>query len=270
MLALGAACTNNTEIPRRSWPVTWVLGEGLCEPETIIHDSVADRLIVSNICGFKKNGEGYLSVLNMDGTLDTQHWIDNLDAPAGMAIHGRRLYVTDLDKVQIIDLDQGEIINIIGPFPDAKAFNDIAVDRDETVYVSDSARHKVIKIKDDIPTFFPDNAAEFKFANGVHIDGSRLYVGGEKLWQIDKTSGKIKEIELDGLADIDGIETDGRGGLTVSIVGGDVWHLPDDKPPTIWTAQGLSSTNHAYLPGHDLVLVPTGYDNTIITFQVSP
>ena len=46
----------------------WVLSEGLCEPETVIHDSVTDRLIVSNICGFKKNGKGYLSVLNMDGT----------------------------------------------------------------------------------------------------------------------------------------------------------------------------------------------------------
>lgn len=267
VFAFSVSCANMAEPSRHSQPVKWLLSEGLCEPETVIHDSVKDRLIVSNICGFKKDGKGYLSVLNMDGTPETLRWIEGLDAPAGMAIQGRKLYVTDLDKVQVIDLDRGDITDVLGPYVDAKAFNDIAVDLDETVYVSDSARHKIIKISGGAPTSFPDDAATFKFANGLHLDGARLYVGGENFWVIDLAANKIDEMGINGLADIDGIETDGRGGLTVSIVGGDVWHLPLDKAPAVWTAPGVSSTNHAYLPKGDLVIVPTGYDNTVIAFQ---
>ena len=203
------------------------------------------------------------------GTLDSPRWVDGLDAPAGMAIHGRKLYVTDLDKVQVIDLERGVVIEALGPYPDAKSFNDIAVDDGGTVYVSDSARHKIIKIKDGKSQPYPDDAANFKFANGLHIKGTQLYVGGEKLWGIALGTGEIREMKIEGLADIDGIETDGQDGLTVSVVGGDVWHIPVDKAPVIWTAPGLSSTNHAYLPKLNLVLVPTGYDNTVIAFQVS-
>ncbi len=267
LLTFSLGCAHKAEIVHHTQPVEWVLSDGVCEPETVIHDAVVDILIVSNICGFKKNGEGYLSIVTRDGAMKTARWIDGLDAPAGMAILGRTLYVTDLDKVQIINLDRGEITKTLGPFADAKAFNDLAVAPDGTVFVSDSARHKVIKIQDGIPTAFPNDSMEFKHANGMHLNGNRLYVGSDTLWVIDLQSMRVEKIDVEGLSDIDGIETDGRDGLTVSIVGGDVWHLPKKGVPAVWTAQGVSSTNHAYLPDNDLVIVPTGYDNTVIAFH---
>lgn len=267
LLTLSIGCANKAEIVHHTQPVKWVLSEGLCEPETVIHDTVLDTLIVSNICGFKKNGEGYLSTLTRDGAMKTARWIDTLDAPAGMAILDRTLYVTDLDKVQVINLDRGEIVSTLGSFADAKAFNDLAVTPDGTIYVSDSARHKVIKIQDGIPTPFPNDTTEFKYANGMHLDENRLYIGGDRLWVIDLQSMHVEPIDVQGLSDIDGIETDGHGGLTASIVGGDVWHLPKEGVPAVWTARGVSSTNHAYLPDNDFVIIPTGYDNTVIAFQ---
>lgn len=267
LAALSAGCATSETIKTHIQPVSWVLDQGLCEPETIIHDKKTKRLIVSNICGFKRNGKGYLSVLNMDGTLETTRWIDGFNAPAGMAILGRTLYVTDLDRIQMINIDMGKVIDALGPFPDAKAFNDLAVGPDGTVYVSDSARHKVLKIQAGIAMAFPDDSTHFQYANGLHIDNDTLYVGSDKLYNIDLKTNKISDMGVDDLSDIDGIETDGLGGLTVSIVGGDVWHLPRNGQPSIWTAQNLSSTNHAYLPDTNLVLVPTGYDNTIIAFE---
>ncbi|NNC38289.1 MAG: hypothetical protein HKO02_12590 [Hyphomonadaceae bacterium] len=267
ILISNISCSTSDSIKTYNQPVEWVLDKGLCEPETIIHDTQTNQLIVSNICGFKRNGEGYLSILNMDGTLKTTRWIDGFNAPAGMAILGRSLYVTDLDRVQLINIDTGKVTDKLGPFSDAKAFNDLAVDSDGTVYVSDSARHKVIKIKGGVAAAYPNDEASFPFANGLHLDRNTLYVGSDKIYSIDLKTSKINNIRHDGLSDIDGIEPDGRGGLTVSIVGGDVWHLPKSGQPEIWTAANLSSTNHAYLPDANLVLVPTGYDNTIIAFQ---
>ena len=76
--------------------------------------------------------------------------------------------------------------------------------------------------------------------------------------------------ENENLADIDGIEGDGEGGLVVSIVGGNIWHVPIDGPPVEYTAEGLSSTNHLYLPETRQAIVPTGFDDTIIAFRLNP
>lgn len=248
-------------------PVAWVLSENLCEPETVLLDQELKRLVVSNICGFKKNGEGYLSLVGLDGTMQEARWLTGFNAPAGMAQQGRTLYVVDIDRVHRIDLTTGERLGIIGPFADAKAFNDIAIDDNGVVYVTDSAQGYVLKIVDGQAEPFPSAETEFKFANGLHFEGGTLYVGGEKFWAVDMDSLAVRPIEHDGVADVDGIESDGKGGLTVSIVGGNVWHLPKGGGAIEWTAQDLSSTNHAHLPEQNLVVVPTGYDNTLIAFR---
>lgn len=276
-LCLGA-CTGKTEllkpkpqpkntIPVQSKPLSWVIDRGLCDPETItLHPQTGD-LIISNICEFKANGAGYLSLASPTGDLHTPKWVDGLNAPAGSAIYQGQLYVVDLDRVHVIDLTSGEIVDVLGPYKGARAFNDIAIDASGTIYVTDSANHHVRRITDRESSLFPDDTAVFKFANGLHVAGDTLLVGGEKLWRVDRSTGEVSTIMHDGLVDIDGIEGDGGQGFIISIVGGDVWHLPETGSPVIWTANGLSSTNHAYLPKRDLVIVPTGFDNTILAFK---
>lgn len=260
-----ASCSSQPAGPVTK-PVAWVLDEGLCEPETAVLNPASNELIISNICGFNKNGEGYLSRVSLDGEMIEARWIEDMDAPAGMARLGDTLYVVDVERVHAIDLISEARTKILGPFEGAKAFNDIAVDTNGVLYVSDSARGHVLRIVDGIAEPFPNNETEFKFANGMHIEGETLYVGGEKFWSVDLSTGSVEIINIEGVADIDGIESDGKGGLSVSIVGGNVWHLPVGGPPQEWTAEGVSSTNHAHLPIVNLIVVPTGYDNTLIAF----
>jgi len=247
-------------------PVAWVLDEDLCEPETALLYPVSNELIISNICGFKKNGEGYLSRVSLDGEMIEARWIADMDAPAGMARLGHILYVVDVERVHVIDLTSGKRDTILGPYEGAKAFNDIAVTDDGIIYLSDSARGHVLRIENGEATPFPRDDTEFKYANGMHIEAGTLYVGGEKFWKIDLKSRVVEVLNIDGVVDIDGIESDGNGGLSVSIVGGNVWHLPKGGTPQEWTADGVSSTSHAHLPEHNLIIVPTGYDNTIVAF----
>jgi len=247
-------------------PIAWVLSEDLCEPETVLLDQPFNRLVVSNICGFKKNGNGYLSLVGLDGTMQEARWQGGFNAPAGMVQSERILYVADIDLVHMINLTSGERLGVIGPFAEAKAFNDIAIGEDGAIYVTDSAHGHILKIIEDTAEPFPSAEMSFKFANGLHFEDGVLYVGGEKLWAIDMESKAVKIIEDERLADIDGIENDGHGGLTVSIVGGNVWHLPKTGGATEWTTQDLSSTNHAHLPEQNLVIIPTGYDNSLIAF----
>lgn len=115
-------------------------------PESVLYDAAGDRYLVSNINGKPDgvDGNGYISELLPDGTVKTPKLIAGgekdakLDAPKGLAIVGKELWVTDISMVRKFDLKtlapKGDI-----KLPDAIFANDIAVAPDGKVYVSDSA-----------------------------------------------------------------------------------------------------------------------------------
>ena len=268
-LSLGACLFGQKPKPKYVSP-DWVLKAGLCDPETVLRHPQSGNLIVSNICAFKKNGEGYLSIITDEGEMVTQHWTAGLNAPAGMAIFGNELFVTDFDVVQVVNLASGEIVRTLTPDEPAGAFNDIAIDGAGNVYVSDSAKNRVFGFRPDGESFLPLGAALFSFANGMHIVGDTLFIGGEKLWKVDLPEGAVTEISNPELSDIDGIESDASGGLVISIVGGDVFHRDQDGALQIWTTDDLGSTNHYFDVEKSQVIMPTGYDNTVIAFTINP
>jgi len=261
--ALHAAETAPTTPPEpQSVESEWVLDAGLCEPETVVFDRAREQLLVSNICGFERNGRGYLSRVSLGGQMLEERWVEGLDSPAGMSLLGRRLYVADYDRVRVIDVDSGELEESL-PF-DAGALNDIAVSSEGTIYVSDSVRHRVLR-RDEGETVAL--AVKFTNANGLYLTAEHLYVGGEFLWKVELASDEVERIGPSTLGDIDGIEGDGAGGLVVSVVGGPIWHLGGGKV-AVWTAPGVSSTNHLYLEELRLVVVPTGFDGTLVAFEL--
>lgn len=115
-------------------------------PESVFYDAAADRYLVSNING-KPDGvddNGYISELLPDGTIKTPKLIAagvnkvKLDAPKGLIIVGKELWVTDITVVRKFDLKtlapKGDIA-----LPEATFANDIALAADGKVYVSDSS-----------------------------------------------------------------------------------------------------------------------------------
>ncbi|TGS80292.1 ATP/GTP-binding protein, partial [Mesorhizobium sp. M2D.F.Ca.ET.178.01.1.1] len=82
---------------------------GFDQPESALFDAANNRIVVSNIAGNpgEADGNGYLSVLSLDGKLVTRHWTDGMDAPKGMALSGGKLYVADITKVRVVDLASG-------------------------------------------------------------------------------------------------------------------------------------------------------------------
>ncbi|MES1183336.1 MAG: hypothetical protein ABUL60_05945 [Myxococcales bacterium] len=114
-------------------------------PESVFYDAAGDRYLVSNING-KPDGvddNGYISELSPDGAVKTPKLIAGgvnkvkLDAPKGLIIVGKELWVTDITVVRKFDLKtlapKGDIA-----LPGATFANDIALAEDGKVYVSDS------------------------------------------------------------------------------------------------------------------------------------
>src|SRR5689334_894465 len=111
---------------------------GFEQPESALVDSAHNRIVVSNIVGNPgaADGNGYLSLLSMDGKVIARHWVDGMDAPKGMAISGGRLYAADITKVRVVDLASGKLVETID-VPGAVFLNDMTQDSAGKVYVSD-------------------------------------------------------------------------------------------------------------------------------------
>jgi sugar lactone lactonase YvrE len=149
---------------------------GLEQPESALFDAANNRIIVSNIVGNPgdADGNGYLSVLSVDGKTVTRHWTDGMDAPKGMAISGGKLYVADITKVRVVDLASGKLVASIA-VPNAVFLNDMTSDQSGKVYVTDMLADAIYSIDGDRPELFVKDAM-LASPNGVFADGDRLIV----------------------------------------------------------------------------------------------
>ena len=115
----------------------WSL-DGFQAPESARLDAQRNVLYVSNIAGEPngKDGVGFISKVSPDGNMQEAEWVTGLNAPKGMAMSGDLLYVSDVDQLVEIDLNNGEITNNCQA-EGAQFLNDTVVHSDGRVFVSD-------------------------------------------------------------------------------------------------------------------------------------
>ncbi|RUU25321.1 ATP/GTP-binding protein [Mesorhizobium sp. M6A.T.Ce.TU.016.01.1.1] len=149
---------------------------GLEQPETAFFDAAGKRIIVSNIIGNpgEADGNGYLSILSLDGKMVAQHWTDGMDAPKGMAISGGKLYVADITKIRVVNLENGKLVSTID-VPNTVFLNDMTTDASGKIYVTDMLADAIYRLDDGGPELFVRDAA-LASPNGIFADGGRLIV----------------------------------------------------------------------------------------------
>jgi sugar lactone lactonase YvrE len=125
---------------------------GLQTPECALWDADQDVYFVSNINGAPTavDQNGFISKIGPDGKVLELKFVDGtkksseLNAPKGLAIAGKILYVADLDTVRMFDRKSGKPRGKIA-IKNAVFLNALTVSPDgKVLYVSDSA----VKIKD--------------------------------------------------------------------------------------------------------------------------
>ncbi|HGG57170.1 MAG TPA: hypothetical protein ENK31_05185 [Nannocystis exedens] len=132
---------------------------------------------ISNIVGDPgvKDGNGYISRLNSDGSVDAMQWATGFDGPKGLAIRGDRLYVADIDRLHVVNVVDGTILKT-HTIAGAGFLNDVAVDMMGSVYVSDTATNTIHVLKGgNAPQVFLQND-DLHGANGLAFAGDRLFV----------------------------------------------------------------------------------------------
>lgn len=272
-LLLLSACTPPKAPPKKIDP--WTVAEGMQGPESAYVVPGTRDLFVSQVAGVPtdKDGNGRIAKLTVDGQRINVEWATGLNAPKGMRSHGGTLWVSDIDQVVGISLADGKITHRV-QVPGAKFLNDVATGPDGTVYVSDMALSRIYAIKDGDVSVWADGP-ELEHPNGLLVDGGSLVVAAwgkpsedfstkvpGRLYRLDRQSKKKTLVTPEPTGNLDGLESDGRGGYVVTDwMAGRVLHVAADGTTRVLKTFPQGTADLAYLPDHDLLILPHMLEN---------
>ncbi|MGW8316196.1 MAG: hypothetical protein ACWGNV_11385 [Bacteroidales bacterium] len=241
--------------------------------ESVLYDGQRNTLFVSCINGTPsdKNGKGFIARLDPDGNIQTREWVTGLNAPKGMGEFGNRLYVTDIDELVVIDIDQASIVEKI-PVEGASFLNDIDVDTDGTVYFSDSDTGILWTYSDGTVSKWITEG--LNRPNGLCVEPTRVLLtssGDQALKVIDKATGEVETVTT-GVGAGDGIEFTGKEGYYLtSSWNGEVFLIhPDYSKETLLKTsdQEINSADIGFNQADQIVYVPTFYDNRVVAYRL--
>lgn len=239
-------------------------------PESVLFDEVNNILYVTNIDGadpWGNDGKGSVGKLAADGKVIAAEWVTGFSSPKGMGLHKGKLFVADMAEVVVIDIASGKIekrISVAG----AQGLNDLSVDNEGVVYVSDSKAKKVYRVKGETSELYLDN---LKGPNGVLMRGKDFYVldaGGMYKVNADKSLTLV----VDGMeGGTDGIENLEGDDFIVSCWAGTIYYVSADGTKELLKDTRPQKGNTADLGINaktKTIFVPTFWNNTVIAYQV--
>lgn len=246
---------------------------GFNTPESVAFDPARGVFYVSNLGGPAGAG-GFVSRLAADGTRVESTWVTGLKGPAGLAVRGNRLFAVERDALAEIDADTRAIV-ARHPLPGAAFPNDVAVAPDGGVFVSDSATASIYRLANGTVEVFI-RGEEIAKPNGLLADGGRLVVatnGDGCLKEIDLATRRVTPIMRFGPGILDGVRSDGRGGLLVSQWEGVVWHLrADGRVEVLLDSRpaALAAADFEFVPAAALLVVPTYLAGEVHAYTLAP
>lgn len=249
--------------------MVWETKAELKTPESVLFDEDEKVMYVANINGdpTEKNGNGFISILDSDGSENKLKWVENLNAPKGMAIHEGKLYVSDIDQLVEIDLKSGKILKKYD-VPGAVFLNDVAASDDGLVFVSDTRTAKIHLLENGKLSEWM-SGSPLEAPNGLFVEYGRLFIGDKSIFEVDITTKNVKEIILDA-GGVDGLEKTNDDEFVFSNWPGRVFLHRDGKNIKLLdtTDKEINTADLDFAKELNLVLVPTFFNNRIVAYKI--
>lgn len=243
--------------------------------ESCTYDSERNLIVVMN-AGAPQNvqpNDGYVSLLNPDGTVHTAKWIGasrdglTLNHPLGSAISDGTLYVADIDTIRMFDLASGEPIGE-AMVPEASLLNGIAVTNEGTVYVSNTTDpQRVYAVTGDGDVSIFAEGDPLSRPNGIAVDGDGnivvVNIGTDQILTFSP-EGELLTSEASSDSGNDGIVIleDGTKYVSSVVVGTIARILPGEEPEVI--AAGIpSAASICHDPVQNQIIVPMNTNNAL-------
>jgi NHL repeat-containing protein len=255
--------------------------KGLEQPYSVVQDPATGALYVSNVAGaiMQKDGNGFIAKLKPDGTIATRDWVKGLNAPTGLALHDRTLYVADVDELVEISVASGEIAKRYEA-KDAIFLSDVAVDQDGTVYVSDTPTNTIWRLKDgNFESWLANDA--LNGPNALLVQGDRLIVasfgklpdkgapelGG--LVAVDLKDQSVSKLHDEAIGNLSGLQALDPGVyLVTDWAAGGLYRVGPKGKAERLIKLGKGSADFVYLPDQKTVLVPIMLSNSLVAHRL--
>jgi sugar lactone lactonase YvrE len=257
--------------------------KGLAQPESVVYDQATNVFYVSNINGavMQKDGNGFITRIKPDGTILERKWVTGLNAPTGLALRDRKLYVADVDELVEINAASGHI-NRRYKAKGAIFLNDVAIAEDGTVYASDTPMNTIWRLKDGKfePWFAND---DLNHPNGLLVQGNKLIVASfgnmPSEGQRQEIAGLL-EVNVDdqtitplgkgeAIGNLDGLELLNPGDYLVTDWAAGVLYRVDAKGKVTQLIDlNQGSADLAAFPDKKTVLIPMMLDNTLAAYTL--
>jgi hypothetical protein len=271
MTSLALACFSLVSINAQKATVQklWATDTILKIPESVLVDDKENCLWVSNIDGASngKDGKGSISKLSKTGSPVNLEWVTGLNAPKGMAKYKQELYVADLTELVVIDIKKGVIKNKI-KVEGSVFLNDVTVNKNGAVFVSDSRTGKVHRIENGIVSIEVEN---LQGPNGLlSIEDQLLILDRGSLLSVTP-GGAISKI-MDGMdPSTDGIERVAPNQYIVSCWNGIVYYIvAGAQKITLFDTRSekINSADIGYDAKKKIIYVPTFMKNSVVAYQL--
>ncbi len=244
-------------------------------PESIVYDSEREVLYVSNV-NVSKDANGkdsifseFISKVALDGNIIDLNWIENINRPTGITIFNDQLYVTTRSSLLIIDINKGSVESSV-EIPGAGFPNDLTVDDDGVVYITDSGKKTVYRIKSGIvENWIVDD--EIARPNGILYDNGKIIIGVNSdnyLKSIDIKTGDIQDIAFLDEGEIDGISKF-KDAYLVSHVKGNIYLVSNNGEVTELLNTREDDTRHAdfgFIESKRMIISPVINKSKLIAY----
>jgi len=260
-------------VSAQSFTESWCSEKIFEIPESVFYNAESNKLYISNIAGkpSEKNGQGFISLMNPDGKMVERKWIVGLNAPKGMAVRDGKLYVTDIDRIAVADIEKGKIIRFID-IPGSMFLNDLVFDEQGNLYISDTPAGVVYKYSVNHADKWLTDENLIKIPNGMAYENGNILIGtGNGIVAADPESGKATLV-ISHEGAIDGLIPIGKSRYIISDWAGTTQLLSKGKAPVVLRntiAEKINAADLGYIPQSGIVLIPTFYNNRVCAFSLN-
>lgn len=257
----------------------WELDSLLMTPESVVYDSLRNCLYVSNFNdkgGFRNMedtiSDECISKVDLEGNLTELRWMDHLLGPTGIKIFNDKLYVVERGFLTKVDIDKQSIIERV-PVSGSGLLNDIAINKNGDIYISDTRNSAIYKIRNNTSELWLKDTLLLN-TNGLYIDGDNLIVGNQgsaNLISVSLADKAIRVVASNISKGIDGIEKY-KQNFIVS------WQYNIFKIDEKGNAQVILNTEEdknwnadfKLIESKNIVIVPTLLSNKLTAYKIEP
>lgn len=246
----------------------WETDPSLKVPESVVYYAAEKILFVSNIDGKpnEKDLKGSINKVSLDGK-QINNWATNLSAPKGMGIYLDKIYVADIDEVVAITLKNGKIAQRF-PVEGAVFLNDLTIDNEGIIYVSDSETGKIHQIdKGKVSTYLENQNG----VNGLlYSEQNLFFLANGILWKADSNKSLTKIAE--GMDEsTDGIEMTKNKEFIISCWNGVVYNVKSDGSKTELLdtrEQKINAADIGFDQENGILYIPTFFSNKVYAYKL--